>query len=201
MPTSAIGLASALGSNGGPTQTIALTLVNGGAYNFIPAADCTDQSGNPLTTDQRGVARPVDDTCSAGAYQYSPIDCSQAFVSTPNLTALLPVMFFPEYIYGVKDINGGYGLKVTGVTQDKPTTGLPLCPNAFWSGTTIYVRTNNEPLQPGPSGLQYQIQFTATDNASGFSCTGAAPVCVQGLFQSGQPCQAVAVFYDATKCP
>jgi hypothetical protein len=153
-----IGLASGPAQNGGPTETIALS--SGLAATFIPAADCTDESGNALTTDQRGFVRPVKGTCSAGAYQYAsalPIDCSPAVASNPNLTALLPVMFFPEYVFGVNDYARPYNLQITGVTQDKVPTGLPLCPNALWSGTTTYVRTNNEPLQPGSSGLVYQI--------------------------------------------
>ena len=202
-PTGAIGLAPGLGNNGGPTETIALTSPNSVANSIIPAADCTDQSSppQPLTTDQRGVKRPVNGTCSAGAYQYL-INCSTAYASKPNLTALLPMLFFPEYVHGVNDANGGYKLKITGVTQDKPVPRFPLCPNAFWSGTTTFLRTNNEPLQPGPSGLLYQIQFTATDTETGVSCSGAAPVCVQGLFQGGQQClAALDTSFDATKCP
>jgi hypothetical protein len=203
----AIGLASALGNNGGPTETVALSNVTGGAYNFIPASHCTDYYGNKLTSDQRGDTRPFNGTCSAGAYQSEElgsapppvIDCSTATASTPNLTALLPVFFFPEYIKGVNDPNGAYSLKITGVVQDKLAAGFPLCPNAFWSGTTTYLRTNNEPLQ-GPGPLLYQIEFTATDNATGASCIGFAPVCVHGLFQS-QPCPAVDGAIDATKCP
>jgi hypothetical protein len=204
-PTSDIGLASGLGMNGGPTATIALE-ANGDADTFIPKAACTGLTGQPLLNDQRGYIRPVGNTCSAGAYQYLgvlPLDCSKAVASNPSLTAVLPV-FSSEYIYGVNDPNGGYNLKITGVTQNKPVPGFPLCPNAFWSGTTTYVRTNNEPLQPGPSGLQYQILFTATDVNSGASCNGAVAVCVQGLFQSGQSCTPAApgsVSYDATRCP
>jgi predicted outer membrane repeat protein len=212
---SAIGLASGLGSNGGPTETIALSAVTGGAYDFIPASKCTDYYGNAITSDQRGDTRPVNGTCSAGAYQYEGvgaappvIDCSTATASSPNLTALLPLVFFPEYINGVNDPNGAYSLKITGVTQDKPVPGLLLCPDAFWSGTTTYVRTNNEPLQPGPSGLQYLIHFTATDTATGASCNGAAPVCVQGPPQRGKPCipprppgPVATLGFDATKCP
>ncbi len=210
-----------LQNNGGPTDTIALGS-SSVAIDKIPHASCTFPAGtlnpcsnppsltasNQLTCDQRGEPRPdpVDGpngNCDIGAYEFqATISCGNAFVSNPNLTALLPVMFFPEYIFGVNDQARAYTLKITGVTQDKQPTGFPLCPNAFWSGTTVYVRTNNEPLQPGPSGLLYSIEFTATDNATGASCTGAAPVCVQGLFQSGQQCLApLDTSYDATKCP
>jgi hypothetical protein len=131
-----------------------------------------------------------------------PIDCSPAVASNPNLTALLPVMFFPEYVFGVNDYARPYNLQITGVTQNKVPTGLPLCPNAFWSGTTTYVRTNNEPLQPGPSSLEYQIEFTATDVGTGASCMGAVPVCVKGLFGPAcAPLSAKVPSYDATKCP
>jgi CSLREA domain-containing protein len=201
-PTSAIGLASALGNNGGPTQTLAL---NGTPANtFIPAAECTDQSGDPLTTDQRGFVRPINGTCSAGAYQFAsalPIDCTTAFASNPNLTAVVPV-FASEYVFGVSNQARPYNLKITGVTQDKPVPAFPLCPNAFWNGTTAYVRVTNEPLQPGPSGLLYEIEFSATDTASGVICTGAVPVCVQGILNSGKQCLApLDASYDATKCP
>jgi hypothetical protein len=48
-----------LQNNGGPTQTIAL-LPGSPAVDAIPVASCTDTSGHPVTTDQRGVARPQD---------------------------------------------------------------------------------------------------------------------------------------------
>jgi CSLREA domain-containing protein len=205
-------LGSLTTTNGGPTATIALGS-SSIAVGAIPIASCTYPAGSPnpcatsgsepnqLTCDQRGQPRPgFNSSCDIGAYERS-IDCSNAVASNPNLTALLPVYFMPEYVFGVNDQARPFNLKITGVTQDKPVPGLPLCPNAFWSGTTTYVRTNNEPLQPGPSGLLYQIQFTATDVATGASCKGSAPVCVQGLFQSGKPCLASLQSYDATRCP
>jgi hypothetical protein len=58
-----------LQNNGGPTQTIALE-PNSQAVSFIPVP-CTDQSGNPLTTDQRGFPRPGGNPsfCDAGAFE------------------------------------------------------------------------------------------------------------------------------------
>jgi hypothetical protein len=206
-----------LANNGGPTMTFAeLPGPGNPTIDAIPFASCTYLAGtlnpctnppsttpsNQLTCDQRGFVRPINGTCSAGAYQYASvprIDCSPAVASNPNLTALLPFYFMPEYVFGVNDYARPYNLKITGVTQDKAPTGLPLCPNAFWSGTTTYVRTNNEPLQPGPSSLQYQIEFTATDTGSGVSCKGSVPVCVQGVLDRGQPCTGTAI-YDATSC-
>jgi hypothetical protein len=60
-----------LSNNGGPTQTIAL--VSGSpAIDAIPLASCTDQDGNPLTTDQRGFPRPDagENVCDVGAYEF-----------------------------------------------------------------------------------------------------------------------------------
>jgi hypothetical protein len=57
-----------LANNGGPTQTIAL-LSGSPAIDVIPLADCTDQDGNPLTTDERGFPRPDagEGVCDIGA--------------------------------------------------------------------------------------------------------------------------------------
>ena len=57
-----------LAGNGGPTQTHAL-LSGSPAIDAVPLADCTDADGNPITTDQRGVARPQGTACDIGAYE------------------------------------------------------------------------------------------------------------------------------------
>ena len=83
--TSAVGLDPAgLQNNGGPTQTIALE-PNSQAVDFIPLADCTDQSMPPvqLTTDQRGLPRPDPGNpnfCDAGALELQ----TMPFVLAPN---------------------------------------------------------------------------------------------------------------------
>lgn len=59
---------SGLQNNGGPTQTIAL-LPTSSAVNAIPVTACTDASGNPVTTDQRGIIRPQGPACDIGAYE------------------------------------------------------------------------------------------------------------------------------------
>ena len=64
-------LGSTLGplqNNGGPTETMAL-LFGSPAINAVPAGQCTDLGGSPVTTDQRGVARPQLGFCDAGAYE------------------------------------------------------------------------------------------------------------------------------------
>jgi CSLREA domain-containing protein len=73
-----------LQNNGGPTNTIALE-GNSEAVDFIPVADCTDQSPTPLPLkiDQRGFPRPDPgnpEFCDAGAFelQTTPIVISAA---------------------------------------------------------------------------------------------------------------------------
>ncbi len=59
-----------LANNGGPTQTHAL---GSGSVAIDAVTDCTNLSGNQVTTDQRGVSRPQGTRCDAGAFeaQYS----------------------------------------------------------------------------------------------------------------------------------
>ncbi|MBI3210648.1 MAG: hypothetical protein HYZ37_17315 [Candidatus Solibacter usitatus] len=57
-----------LANNGGPTQTH-LPLSGSPVMNVIPVASCTDVSGVPITTDQRGVARPQTLACDIGSVE------------------------------------------------------------------------------------------------------------------------------------
>jgi len=58
-----------LQDNGGPTETRAL-LPGSVAIDKVPAADCVDVDGEPLTTDQRGF--PRDSLCDLGAFEVQP---------------------------------------------------------------------------------------------------------------------------------
>jgi hypothetical protein len=62
-----------LQDNGGPTQTHALG-AGSVAINQIPAEDCVDADGAPLTTDQRGEPRPETGgtLCDVGAFEVQP---------------------------------------------------------------------------------------------------------------------------------
>jgi CSLREA domain-containing protein len=66
-----------LQNNGGPTRTIALSSESP-AIDAIPVADCTDQSGRRLKTDQRGFRRPDagERVCDIGAFE-TQARCSQ----------------------------------------------------------------------------------------------------------------------------
>jgi len=59
----------ALLNNGGPTQTMALGS-GSPAMNAGNPSGCTDGTGRSLTTDQRGVARPISSACDIGSYQH-----------------------------------------------------------------------------------------------------------------------------------
>ena len=61
-------LAASTGRNGGPTTNVALGS-DSSAARYVPAAECHDSAGEPLENDQRGMPRPVEGTCSVGAYQ------------------------------------------------------------------------------------------------------------------------------------
>jgi len=71
----------ALADNGGPTMTHAL-LPGSVAIDRIPAAMCVDDGGQPLTEDQRGVARPQGATCDVGAFEY--VDCAGSVCDDGN---------------------------------------------------------------------------------------------------------------------
>ena len=57
-----------LADNGGPTMTHALG-AGSVAIDVISVEDCVDTEGAPLTTDQRGVARPQGESCDVGAFE------------------------------------------------------------------------------------------------------------------------------------
>lgn len=61
----------ALQSNGGPTQTVALN-AGSAAIDAGNPGGCTNVEGEPLTVDQRGVARPQGAHCDIGAFEYVP---------------------------------------------------------------------------------------------------------------------------------
>jgi hypothetical protein len=57
-----------LANNGGPTPTH-LPLTGSPAIDAVPLGACTDVSGNPVATDQRGIARPQGAACDIGSVE------------------------------------------------------------------------------------------------------------------------------------
>ena len=81
-PTDQVNVASvdlkleSLADNGGQTETHALG-VGSVAIDVIPTEDCVDADGEPLTTDQRGYARPYISACDAGSLEHGSSEVNQ----------------------------------------------------------------------------------------------------------------------------
>ncbi|HLI50147.1 MAG TPA: choice-of-anchor Q domain-containing protein, partial [Thermomicrobiaceae bacterium] len=151
----------ALGSYGGPTQTIALG-PGSAAIDFVPSSFCAtlkDAGGNPLTTDQRGVTRPQGNGCDAGAYEAPSLSL--------NVSPASPNGNPPWYKQTPTVTLGTGGLDVG---QTASCTQL--------SGLTI---TASQPDQSGsaqvlPGDGQYSIDCGVAQGqiALGFSYSGAS---------------------------
>jgi hypothetical protein len=114
-----------LANNGGPTLTHALLA---GSVAIDAVTDCTDLFAAPVSTDQRGVARPLDGDgdgvprCDAGAYEAaSPFDLC------------------------IQDDSSGYKLKINSITGEYQFTN---CAGITLNGTgTLNKRGNILTLQ------------------------------------------------------
>jgi beta-lactam-binding protein with PASTA domain len=138
-----------LQNNGGPTRTIAL-LPGSSAIDAIPASACTDVSGKPLATDQRGIGRPVGAGCDIGAYevaaanvcaagQGAPAPCS--FTISSSLTIPLGTTLGANPVQVVTQglPNLDFTLAGTGTTCTAGLVGPAACT----------VEVNFAPLAPG----------------------------------------------------
>jgi len=90
---------SGLANNGGPTETVAL-VAGSPALNAIPVSpmDCTDTSGNAVTTDQRGVPRPQGPACDIGAFEFFQSRFTVLAVQTYSLIASVQKLPVPPPI-------------------------------------------------------------------------------------------------------
>ena len=70
-----------LAGNGGPTPTHS-PLLGSPAIDAVPLADCTDASGNPIATDQRGVARPQGAACDIGSVELATTEAIHNLITT-----------------------------------------------------------------------------------------------------------------------
>jgi predicted outer membrane repeat protein len=75
----ALNLLGPLQNNGGPTMTLALLPGSNAIDGGDPALGCIDDNGNPLTTDQRGMARVLGSTCDIGAFEYDDVIFANGF--------------------------------------------------------------------------------------------------------------------------
>ncbi len=85
-----------LQDNGGPTPTIGLQ-ASSPAIDLIPTGSC------PLSTDQRGIARPSGAGCDAGAFEF--VDAVAPTISASDITvnATSPAGAVVHYVYTVSD--------------------------------------------------------------------------------------------------
>jgi hypothetical protein len=175
-----------LAFNGGPTQTHAL--VPGSPAIDAGGTDCTDATGAPLATDQRGRPRVVDGNgdgtaaCDIGAFEFFPIvnvqvalvgDVDTAFDPTP--VAHGPAGTFTVTATFTNTSDMPLRFPFFGVTQ---LSGDNLVLNADGApggvGATVTPALAGDVLAPGAEvtaafviGLQAQAPFTFFVNAFG----------------------------------
>jgi CSLREA domain-containing protein len=123
-----------LADNGGSTQTHAL-LADSPAIDAVPLADCTDLAGNPVATDQRGVARPQGAACDIGAFELEPSDSTPPAITltTPAQGAVYTLNQAVLAHYTCEDEAEGSGLAscVGDVPDGAAIDTASVGPNAF----------------------------------------------------------------------
>jgi hypothetical protein len=169
-----------LKDNGGPTQTIALVFPSI-AIDRIPFFACTDATGNPLYTDQRGVARPqpTGGYCDIGAFELVQ---STPFASfTPKLNIYTGAVSAPGFDVNVALTLGTTNTAIFPLTKDVkltigsytvtvPAGSFKLLTNGSKAGSYTYSGTINGVTLTGqlsPTGTNSYV-FTA-------SATGVVP--------------------------
>jgi CSLREA domain-containing protein len=126
-------------SNGGPTRTIALSSTSP-AIDAIPPG--MNGCGNPVATDQRGVARPFGPGCDIGAYEANP----NGFLPPINNVRTNPI--HPGKGVPVQFSLGGFrGLDIFALGS--PSSVGIRCPLSAGAGDVVLTDT------PGNSGLSY----------------------------------------------
>ena len=158
-------LVDTLANNGGPTETMAL----------LPGSPAIDAGGNscPISTDQRGIARPQGRACDIGAFE------SRGFTMTVsggnNQSAPLSTAFANPL--SVK-VNSAYGEPVNGglVTFSPPTSGASCAikgtPDTIASGsaTTGTVTANaiigSYNVKASSNGVSPLVNFSLANTSS-----------------------------------
>jgi hypothetical protein len=174
-----------LANNGGPTQTIALE-ANSQAVDFIPIANCTDQSSPTplqLTTDQRGFERPDDGNpnfCDAGAYELQTsfdfaLNSEKIQIarssnpSSDQVNMALTFTHLPDLVCDAADDALHAGIMVqlfAGSCDDLMGTGLALNLNPFVvrtvAGKSYGTLFQKSPTVPSPETVSARIVTLAT---------------------------------------
>ena len=134
-------------------------------------AGCTDQDGNPLNTDQRGVARVG--ICDIGAYEFTtPGAVTDLFILSGDAQHTITTLPFP-IPFQVAAVDN-LGSPVEGATIDFTA------PDSGPSGTFADSGTNSTSVATDTNGVAAAAIFTANDQAGNYtvsaSTTGASPV-------------------------
>ena len=172
-----------LANNGGPTPTH-LPLSGSPAIDAIPVGACTDVSGNPVASDQRGVSRPQGAGCDVGSVDTS--SDTTAPVITPNISGALgnngwyrnPVTVTWSVTDPESGIAASSGCVATLLSADTPGVTLT-CSATNGAGLSNSVSATIKIDQTAPS-----LTFTRTPPPNGagwnntdvtvaFSCTDA----------------------------
>ncbi len=170
-----------LQNNGGPTQTIAL-VYGSPAIDAIPISACTDASGTPLYTDQRGAARPqpTGGNCDIGAYELVPATTPFA-TFTPKLNIYTGAVSAPGFDLNVALTLGANDAAIFPLTKDVkltigsysvtvPSSSFKLLISGAMAGSYVYSGIINGVT------LSEQLSPTGTNSYSfKASATGVVP--------------------------
>jgi hypothetical protein len=195
-----------LGSYGGPTQTQTLQ-VGSPARDLVPVANCTDNTGSALATDQRGTARPQGSACDSGATEavITPVPTGVTPTSGSTSGGTLITIVGSSFTPGSTVTVGG--VACTGVaitpTQITCTTG----PNT--AGAKDVVVTNADGVGATLTGaFTYRAPaITGVAPASG-PVGGGTPLTISGtdfvtgatVTVGGRPCTAITVAATTITC-
>ena len=149
-----------LRDNGGPTQTIALLATSPAvdAVSVSPANFCTALDLSPITTDQRGGARPQGPACDIGAFELAVAPVAGKLAISPARLNFGAVKVNQARIKLVKILNAGHTSKKNHplpiVVQMESVTGTP-APSPF----SVSTLCSNDELQPAGKGVPPSATF------------------------------------------
>ena len=169
-------LLGTLGNYGGPTQTLPL-LPGSPAIDAGNNTFAVDGSGNPLTIDQRGLARVVGTAVDIGAFESSGFTLT--VTAGNNQTARIGTAFPTGLLVTVTPKNAGDPLNGGTVTFTAPPTSgasamlVPASPVTIAGGSATVNATANSTV-----GGPYTITTSTTGEVTpaSFSLTNSAPL-------------------------
>ncbi|NIM94739.1 MAG: DUF11 domain-containing protein [Anaerolineales bacterium] len=130
------------------------------AVNAGDPAGCTDHTGTPLTTDQRGVAR--DGSCDIGSYEYVTPGAPDSILAVAGSSQRTPPLFeFDEVLQAMVLDNVGTPVNSVLVTFTAPSSGA--------SGTFEDSGTDTTSATTDELGIATASTFTANDQFGSYS--------------------------------